>query len=253
MPAMPMAGYGQLGAPTGIPPVMPPNGSGGGPAGAKVWLWGLGGALVASAVWAGALLATGGFGGDDEPKADLAGYTYTDDLCDPTDTKTFEDEGYKADGEDSRSSSNPAHSSSQDPALDSMDCNITFKPDGASSGDYSELRFYTSALLHKKTDPQPEFEANYRAYEDRKSSSYGYDVKAVGGLGDEAYVVTQTNESSSSSGTYVILGIRDGWMTYQSTWSEYVSSSSDAKGKTNDEAIDLLKKSAKATLQKMKG
>ncbi|QKV97855.1 hypothetical protein HUT19_27445 [Streptomyces sp. NA02950] len=253
MAAMPMAGYGQPGTPMGAPPTMAPGGpAGGGGRGGRIWLWGLGGAILASAVWAGALLATGGFGGSDKPKADLAGYTYTDDLCDPTDTKTFEDAGYEVKGADSRNSSNPTHSSSQNPALDSMSCNIDFKPDSASSSDYSSVWLYTTASLHKKTDPAPEFEATYRAYESQKTSSYSYKVKAVGGLGDEAYVVTQTSRSSSSTGGYVILGVRDGWTTYQSTWSEYVSSSSGATAKTDDEAVDMLKKSAKATLAKMK-
>ncbi|WP_432010764.1 hypothetical protein [Streptomyces cucumeris] len=255
MAAMPAAGYGQTGAPMGMSPAMPPGiPAGGGGKGGKGWLWGLGGAVVASAVWAGVVLATGGFGGGEKKeKPDLAGYVYTDNLCDSTDTETFETEGYDKKDDSSSSTSNPTHSSSQDPALDSMTCNIDFKPDTASSSDYSSVWLYTTASRHKKTNPAPEFEATYRAYEDQKSSSYSYEVKAVGGLGDEAYVVTQTNRSSSStSGAYVILAVRDGWVTYQSTWSEYISSSSDTRAKTSDEATDMLKKSAKATLEKMR-
>ncbi|MET8012591.1 hypothetical protein ABZU86_12640 [Streptomyces sp. NPDC005271] len=245
MPGVPMGGYGPAGMATGVPPVGP---AGGGARG-KGWLWGLGGAVVASAVWAGALLATGG--SDGEAKADLAGYRYTTDLCGPTDSQTFEDAGYKEKSE--TGSTNPQHSSSQDPALDSMTCNIDYEPSASSSGDYSSVWLYTTASLHKKSDPGPEFEAQYRAYEDQKTSTYSYKVSAVSGLGDEAYVVTQTNKSSSDTGAYVILGVREGWMTYQSTWSEFVSSSSSADAKSSKEATEMLKDSAKATLAKLKG
>ncbi|WP_246586023.1 hypothetical protein [Streptomyces yatensis] len=249
MPSIPLGGgYG----PMGMPPGAPPTGSGGG-GGGKGWLWGLGGAVVASAVWAGVLFATGGF--EDETKADLAGYRYWTNLCTPTDTQPFEDAGYEQkdeSGSTSTSSSNPQHSSSENVALDSMTCNVDFEPSGSSSSDYSSVWLYTTASLHKKTNPGPEFEAQYRSYEDQKTSTYSYDVSPVSGLGDEAYVVKQNNSSSSNTGAYVILAVRDGWMTYQSTWSQYVSSSSSASAKTPEEATELLKKSAGATLEKMK-
>ncbi|WNE96524.1 hypothetical protein PS467_14865 [Streptomyces luomodiensis] len=239
MPSVPLGGYG----PMGTPPGAPPTGSGGG---RKGWPWALGGAVVASAVWAGVLFATGGF--DGEAKADLAGYRYTNNLCTATDAQTIEDAGYQQED----GSANPQHSSSEDPALDSMTCNIDFEPNDADSDDYSSVWLYTTASLHKKTDPAPEFEAQYRAYEEQKTSSYSYKVSPVNGLGAEAYVVTQVSKSGSDTGAYVILGVRDGWMTYQSTWSEYLSSSSSATAKTPEEATAMLKKSARATLEKMK-
>ncbi|WP_079260461.1 hypothetical protein [Streptomyces malaysiensis] len=250
MPSVPVGGgYGPMGMAPGAPPTGFGGGSGGGGGGGKGWLWGLGGAVVASAVWAGVLFATGGFDGD-AAEADLAGYRYTTNLCTPTDTQSFKDSGYQQkDG--TGSTSNPQHSSSENPALDSMTCNIDFEPNAASSSDYSSVWLYTTASLHKKTDPAPEFEAQYRAYEDQKTSSYSYQVSPVSGLGDEAYVVKQEGRTSST-GAYVILAVRDGWMTYQSTWSEYVSSSASATAKTPEEATDMLKKSAKATLEKMK-
>ncbi|MFE2182782.1 hypothetical protein [Streptomyces sp. NPDC059455] len=253
MPSIPLGGgYGPMGAP-GTPPGVPPMGPGGGAGGGgKGWLWGLGGVVVASAVWAGVLFATGGFDGS-EAEADLAGYRYTTNLCGSTDSHAFEASGYEQKDE-SGSTSNPQHSSSENPALDSMTCNIDFEPSGASTSDYSSVWLYTTASLHKKTDPGPEFEAQYRAYEDQKTSTYSYQVSPVRGLGEEAYVVRQESKSSTSNtGAYVILAVRDGWMTYQSTWSEYVSTSSSASAKTPEEATEMLKKSAKATLEKMKG
>lgn len=242
-------GYGAYGAPSPMPPGPGVGGGGGGGAGGgKGWLWALGGAVVASAVWAGVLFATGGF--DGEPDADLAGYSYTSNLCASTDLEAIEDAGYEQ--KDSTSSSNPRHSSSRAPALDSMSCSIDFEPTDASTSDYSSEWLSTTAGLHRKTDPEPEFEAQYRQYEDQRTSSYTYKVSEVDGLGDEAYVVTQQSTGSSDTGAYVILGVREGWMTYQSTWSEYVSSSSSADPMTTEEATEMLEKSARATLAKLK-
>ena len=77
-------------------------------------------------------------------------------------------------------------------------------------------------------------------------------MSEVDDLGDEAYVVTQQSTSSSDTGAYVILGVREGWMTYQATWSEYVSSSSSADAMSSREATEMLEKSARATLAKLK-
>ncbi|MFI0818082.1 hypothetical protein ACH4TX_16910 [Streptomyces sp. NPDC021098] len=238
----PGGGYGPYGAPP------PPPGGGAGGGGGKGWLWALGGAVVASAVWAGVVFATGGF--DGEPKADLAGYGYRSNLCASTDLEAIKDAGYEQ--KDTSSSTNPRHSASRDPALDSMTCQIDFEPSDASSSDYSSSWLSTTAGLHRKTDPEPEFEAQYRSYEDQRTSSYTYKVSPVDDLGDEAYVVTQENTGSSDTGAYVILGVREGWMTYQSTWSEYVSSSSSADPMTTSEATEMLEKSARATLEKLK-
>ncbi|MEU0839296.1 hypothetical protein ABZ370_07470 [Streptomyces sp. NPDC005962] len=241
----PGGGYGAYGAPS----PMPPGGGGrNGGGGGKDWLWALGGAVVASAVWAGVVFATGGFGG--EPKADLAGYRYLSNLCTSTDLKAVEDAGYEQ--KDSSGSANPRHSASRDPALDSMTCSVDFEPTDASTSDYSSEWLSTTAGLHRKTNPEPEFEAQYRQYEDQRTSSYTYKVSEVDDLGDEAYVVTQRNSGSSDTGAYVILGVREGWTTYQSTWSEYVSSSSSADPMTTEEATEMLEKSARATLAKMK-
>ncbi|MFI0778184.1 hypothetical protein [Streptomyces sp. NPDC021212] len=252
VPAMPAGPTGQVGGeygPYAVPAPPPPGGgAGGGSRGGKGWLWALGGVVVASAVWAGVVFATGGFGG--EPKADLAGYGYTRNLCASTDLKAVEDAGYEQ--KDTSGSSNPRHSASRDPALDSMTCQIDFEPTDASSSDYTSEWLSTTADLHRKTDPEPEFEAQYRSYEDQRTSSYTYRVSEVDDLGDEAYVVTQQNTGSSNTGAYVILGVREGWMTYQATWSEYVSSSSSADAMSSREATEMLEKSARATLAKMK-
>lgn len=267
MPGVPLTG-----APAGYGPGAPPPPTA--PAGRKGWLWGLGGAVVASAVWAGALFATGGFDGDPEPE--LAGFSYTDDLCASSDFSAFTkgDKYQVEEPEDSdEDSKNPQFYGSEQPALATMTCNIDYEPANAGSDDYSNAWVYTTVLLHKETDPGPEFEAQYRAYEDQKSGSYRYTVKEVKGVGDEAYLVTQIDKdddsSDDSNGEYMILGVRDGWLTYSLTWSEYVSSSSsddydsdydsdygsdssEVKPATPEEVESMLKKAATGTLKKLR-
>lgn len=72
----------------------------------------------------------------------------------------------------------------------------------------------------------------------------------MAGLGDEAYLVTRKDEGGTSNSSYVILGVRDGWMTYQSTWSSYASSSS-GKQPTATEVATMLKTSATETLKRL--
>ncbi|MFK4183822.1 hypothetical protein ACI2L4_07345 [Streptomyces sparsogenes] len=237
-------GYG----PMGVQPPMPPAGPGGPSSGGKGWLWALGGAVVASAVWAGVVFSTGGFGSG-EKKADLGTYQYASDLCASSDFTPIENASFKE--KDSTSGSNPQHSSSQDPAMDSMTCNVDYEPSTSSSSDYSSAWLYTTAYLHRKTDPAPEFKATYMSYKNQKTSSTHYKVTKVSGVGDEAYVVAQEYEGSSNSSAYVILGVRDGWMTYQTTWSQYASTSSDNPVKSNSEITEMLKESAKGTLEKL--
>ncbi|WFB09643.1 hypothetical protein LRS74_23295 [Streptomyces sp. LX-29] len=241
----PPAGFGAVTPPSGFP--APPGGGGGGKG--KGWLWGVGGAVLASAVWAGTLFATGGF--DGEEKADLGGYRYQEDLCASSDFSAFEGAGFREDTPD-EDEKNPEHEGSEHAALDGMTCEIEYKPTGASSEDYSSASVYTSASLHKKTDPAPEFEAQYKAFETRKAGGDKYVVKDVSGVGDEAYLVTVKEKDGEDDGAYVILGVRDGWFTYQITWSEYVSSSSTGVTAVSpDKAGELLQTSAKATLAKL--
>ncbi|MGW1372811.1 hypothetical protein ACWD6P_00825 [Streptomyces sp. NPDC002446] len=247
----PGGGYGYPaagvpGAPGGIP------GAPGGPGrGASGWLWAIGGAVAASAIWGSLLFASGGF--SSEPSPDLAGYRYTSDLCAVTSMTPFENAHFKI-KENTGSASkdaNPQHSGAQQNALDSMWCNTSLQQENADSSGYSSTWIYNTAILHKKTDPAPEFADGYRSYE-KQDTSVGYKVESVAGLGDEAYLVTRNEQGSSSSGSsYVILGVRDGWMTYQSTWSSYTSSSSSSKPPTSAEVATMLKTSARDTLKRL--
>lgn len=237
--------------PTGPPagaPVAAPGGAGRGMSG---WLWAVGGVVAASAIWASLLFATGGF--SSEPSPDSAGYAYTSDLCADTSMTPFEDAHYKTKASTGTASkdANPQHSGAQLKSLDTMTCNISFEQDGASTSAYSSTWLYNTATLHKEADPTPEFADGYRSYE-KQDTSVGYKVEAVPGIGDEAYLVTRKDEGSTSSSSYVILGVRDGWMTYQSTWSSYASSSGSGKQPTATEVATMLKTSATETLRRLR-
>ncbi|MER0244904.1 hypothetical protein AAHZ94_23500 [Streptomyces sp. HSW2009] len=211
-------------------------------------LWAVGGAVVASAVWAGVLFATGGFG-DDDPKPELGGYAFTGNLCKITEYAPIEAAGFTKEASSS-TRENPQANGTEDEALDSMDCNTDFEPSGSSSG-YSSTWLATSARLHRKTDPTAEFGPQYRAYKNQKSSSYSYKVNEVVGIGDEAYLVTQVDKDGKDEGKYVILGIRDGWMTYQTSWSNYTSSTSSTTPPDSAKVAEMLKESAKATMERL--
>ncbi|MFF9481022.1 hypothetical protein [Streptomyces sp. NPDC014733] len=236
--------------PGGFGPAAPVPAPDGGGKGASGWIWAIGGAVAASALWGSLLFATGGF--SSEPSPDLAGYAYTSDLCADTSLKPFEEGRYRPSQNDSTSGSNPEHSGSQQPSVDSMWCNITLQQDGGSSSDYSSASVYTTAVLHKKSDPAPEFADTYRAYEKQSSPSNRYKVTPVEGLGDEAYLVTREDQNSDT-GRYAILAVRHGWTTYQTTWSSYASGRSVGNQPTPDDVGDMLKTSARETLAKLRG
>ncbi|WP_144385165.1 hypothetical protein [Streptomyces sp. SAJ15] len=251
MAGTPLPSSGGFG-PTSPQPAAPPAGVGR----SRGWLWGLGGAVVASAVWAGTLFATGGFGDDDKPaveekpKANLAGYHYVSDLCEATDLGPYMARGYAM----QERAGNPLVSGSRQSALDWMTCDLDFNPPDRGPSEYSSAYVDTEVYLHKASDPAPEFAARYKAYKDKKDRlDYHYVVKPAPGFGEEAFLVTEVPDDGGTDAAEVILAIRDGWLTYESKWSELRAPDSKGKPATAEEAADMLKRSAKATLAKLKG
>ncbi|WKX70274.1 hypothetical protein [Streptomyces sp. XD-27] len=152
LPGTPLPSSGGFG-PTTPPPAAPPTGAGR----SRGWLWGLGGAVAASAVWAGVLFATGAFDDDDKPaaekkpKANLAGYHYVTDLCKATDLGPYEARGYALQEREG----NPLASGSQQSALDSMTCDLDFNPPDRGPSEFSSTYVNTEVYLHRKSDPAP--------------------------------------------------------------------------------------------------
>lgn len=138
------------------------------------WLWAFGGALAASAVWAGAVVAWDP--ADRTP--DLHGYHLSPNPCSGSALSPLFD-------------ATPRRGFSPDPAdtlwgsaLDRTRCsaeNLVGDDDGGSPYDY---RASLSVELHKKTDPRPEFEDQHRSTLPSVTR-----VETVRGLGDEAYLL----------------------------------------------------------------
>ncbi len=225
----------------------------------KGWLWGLGGIVVASAVWGGAVLAFGGFGGGSgssgvapgEP--DLRGYAYSDDFCDAVDTAPFTEAGYTVSAKDSSGKrSYPDFEGTEHPARDTMFCAQRFLPEGVDEDDYQDASMYSSVTIHKKSDPSPEFTAGFDTWRMTNPETSGEGRKEeISGLGDEAWVSIEPSTPGDTSPT-VTLRVRDGWVIGYFTWSQYVSTSSSsrstAKVLPESEVIDKLTETAESTM-----
>ncbi|MFJ5706013.1 hypothetical protein [Streptomyces sp. NPDC093105] len=132
------------------------------PRGRRPWLWALGGALVASAVWGAGLYA---YSGRTEPGVDLGGYKTVDDLCALAELKgmaaVLGERGGDGTGPDL-----------DDPALERRSCTASF-----GTGD-REQNVNITYTLHKRTDPGPEFAALAK----------GFDLmEPIGGVGEQAF------------------------------------------------------------------
>ncbi|MFD7286005.1 hypothetical protein [Streptomyces sp. NPDC059863] len=160
-------------APRRNAPALPPRG--------VRWLWALGGALVASAVWAGGLYAY------DRTGADLRGYRISEDLCLDADLSALSELlGGKR---------SPQPAVEEQRAIDRSFCDVTMmkgrphevKDDVLPSSYSSVVVNYT---LHKETDPAPEFDATLTPLAlsriiDRKT-------KRIPELGERAYLMTDS-------------------------------------------------------------
>ena len=218
------------------PPPPAPSGTSGRPGAAgRAVLWAAVGALVASALWAGGVLL---LGGDGSPKADLRGYQAKANLCNWVDYSSVKSE--YSEGDD-----NPIHHSLNHEALDESYCSMTLRKYSTS---LSSAYLSVTVDLHKKTDPAPEFTAQWSEYTQRSES---YDVEKLTGFGDEAYLVS----SEPSGSQYVTLAVRDGWMTYEMSWNIYTSSYDDSEKDDVPALSDVtrwLKTDTRGTLEKLR-
>lgn len=131
----------------------------------RPWWWALGGALVASALWAGGLYAYQAMG------PDLGGYRTSEDLCGKAKLEALG----TAFGERQDSEPDPEHHDVHE-ALDQTRCSVSF---GTGEPAFAVDIAYQ---LHKKTDPGPEFEpaATADSWED-------WEWKPVTGVGESAF------------------------------------------------------------------
>ncbi|MDH6125198.1 hypothetical protein [Kitasatospora sp. GP82] len=229
----PVAAYGpppstlpQQPPPPGLPPAPVP-----GPAAAPtgrgsrrgLW-WGVAGALVASAVWAAAVITVPGLVSSGAKAPSLSGYHLVDDLCATARLNRFT-QLYPA------QSGTPYHYSTRHSALDDMYCSEYLKKSSGES-EYSSL--YLEAQLHKVTDPRPEFAAQRSSLQQRR-----YTITEVPNLGDEAYIGYLDDPSSTDRTWHYltqVLYVRDGGLTYYLSWS-----GSYQAGKTNPPDQDTIR------------
>ncbi|MEV4614567.1 hypothetical protein AB0K43_18515 [Kitasatospora sp. NPDC049258] len=195
----PPTGYGPT---PGGSAVRPPKGGGRG------LLWGVGGAVLASAVWVAAVLTVPGIVTRGEAKApDLAAYEVVGNLCETVKLAKFS-QLYSA------QSGTPYHYTTRHAALDDMYCS-QYRKKLSSDSDYVSL--YLDVQLHRKVDPRAEFEAQRSGLQQRK-----YEISAVPSLGDDAYL-GYLDDTSGSDKTWhyltQVLYVRQGGMTYYASWS----------------------------------
>ncbi|MFG2648741.1 hypothetical protein [Streptomyces sp. NPDC048436] len=243
--------YGQQPGPYGQPPTPPAP-----PAGPRKptpgWVWGLGGVVVASALWAGALFATGNLGSDsgsgDGEKADLAGYQYAKNLCDASPLDAFKKE-YEIDSD----STSTTHYGSRQKGFDQSYCSRKLKDPEADADTYSSIYVYSTARWHKATDPQGEFASEQKAFEDQSQKTYGYKTKAVSGIGDEAYLVTEESRTTGKDSlTGMTLAVREGWFTIETHWSYYGGTDDKTEPPTATEVEEMLTSDTRAAMDGLK-
>ncbi|WP_019889096.1 hypothetical protein [Streptomyces purpureus] len=147
----------------------------------RPWLWAVGGAAVASALWAGGLYAYESRG------VDLGGYRSTRNLCLETDLKAVSTAlGKKV------TATSPE--TEEHPALDRATCSLKLGPEN----NYFEV--LVSYQLHKVTDPGPEFEAVLEQFPGDEAG------ERVEGLGEAAFKTPYDAESGRSAEVDVLDG-----------------------------------------------
>ena len=160
------------------------------PARRAALVWALGGALVASGAWLGGLYAYRHTG------PDMRGYRVSRNLCLDADlTALSAILGTKR---------SPHAAVAEDPALDQAVCSVDMGPAPSGSGPFGEepgdgpapdAQATTHSdvdvhyTLHRKTDPEPEFDA---ALTGPAPDGVTYHQRLVPDLGERAYVVTDS-------------------------------------------------------------
>ncbi|MGW2016394.1 hypothetical protein [Streptomyces sp. NPDC001927] len=203
---------GQVPVPETVEPPARPTGPG------RPWLWALGGAVVASAVWAGGLYAYERSQEGDLP--DLAGYRTVADLCATARLKGLA-------GALGPKSADVGASSENHEALDTAHCSLTMGNPATGHGVSISYR------LHKVTDPGPEFLARY------EGSSWG-DFQRVDGVGESAFYLLHPGDEGAE------MAVLDGQVELEisvstnTVWDEEAGESVSTTERVDLEGIDTV-------------
>ncbi|MFJ8657810.1 hypothetical protein [Streptomyces sp. NPDC093795] len=150
---------------TETPPPRPPRTR-------RPWLWALGGAVVASAVWGGGLYA---YGQRTEAGPDLGGYKPVADLCDVAELKAL---GAVL----GKKSQDGAGLGVDEPAMSESSCMVVFGP--SETGQSVDVTY----TLHKRVDPEPEFAVRAR--------QNGV-IQELDGIGEQAFFDSHSGEGGT--------------------------------------------------------
>ncbi|WP_267243172.1 hypothetical protein [Streptomyces sp. PR69] len=146
------------------------------------WVWALAGAVGASALWAGGLFAY------DRMGPDLGGYRATENLCEEAELKALTGALGQI--------TNPSAQSAEHQALDRTMCHVSLEPEESQPQTDEDGNTFVSVPsarvtyeLHRKVDPEVEFEATLNApldlFFDEKPPA-----KKIDGLGERAYLLS---------------------------------------------------------------
>lgn len=186
----------------------------------RPWWWALGGAVLASAVWAGALYLYP----VDDRKPEMHGYRLNEDPCPTVRLKAL---GAAISPREPTSGVEPELLN--DPALDRVRCFLSLRAmswKGAKkpvkSPWHTGYSVRITVALHKRTDPAAEFEA-MRGVTESITTGDEMKVEKVPNLGDSAYLLTQDSGSAElrvlEGGAVFALGL-DAYTTYDGDGSE---------------------------------
>jgi hypothetical protein len=194
----------------------------------RPWWWALGGAVLASAVWAGALYLHP----VDGRKPEMHGYRLDEDPCPTVRLKAL---GAAISPKEPISGDEPELLN--DPALDRVRCFLSLRTmswKGAKKS--AKSRWHTgysvgiTVSLHKRTDPAAEFEATRGVTE----SVTGDEVKVekVPNLGDSAYLLTQDSGNAE-------LRVMEGGAVFALSLDAYTTYDGDGSEPPSDDGPDI--------------
>ncbi|MBT2365100.1 hypothetical protein J7E88_07145 [Streptomyces sp. ISL-10] len=154
----------------------------------RAWPWAIGGALVASALWAGGLYAYA------QQEVDLGGYRASEDLCADAELKGLAKGVGKREGPGDawRRDHGSVHRATCFVSLKPID----YEPETDEEGNevWSLPGVEITYTLHKKTDPGPEFEGMVRARPTEVFASEAV-ITSVDGVGEQAFVIVEEDLS----------------------------------------------------------
>lgn len=212
-------------------------------------LWAVGGFVMASVIWAAALIVADSF--QPAPR-----YRFTADLCAAIDFTLFSQTGLrKAESMRPRNPdggiTNPYPDSFRHAGTDWMKCTVRLVP--TTEIPAAEALLEVSVQLYKHTDPRPEVLADS---EIQVTSRPGQQSPAqVTGVGEFAQVMAADRDSQARSwldGFDGRLAGYDGWTTFRATWRESINEEHAQPLAGSAQISELLQATMKTALERLR-